>query len=194
VGWCDLEWGPHSICDNWNVFPFCVVKTVVHLTLKNPQTKPIDLGCESAENWQLPSTSTIAIVIITQSVGWYSFYRPIEGERLSRPTHCSKGAQPVPKAVHIAAVVYALATNPLLVFGDKLDEKAQRRRMIYYFASAAVAVDSSDMTASSSASWSRFSPPSNFANGHVSTMWFMICCVAGHSHKKVIGRDPICSS
>jgi len=33
----------------------------------NPQTKPIDLGCESAENWQLSSTSTIAIVIITQS-------------------------------------------------------------------------------------------------------------------------------
>ena len=27
----------------------------------NPQTKPIDLGCESAENWQVPSTSTIAI-------------------------------------------------------------------------------------------------------------------------------------
>jgi len=35
----------------------------------NRQTKPIDLGCESAENWQLPSTSTIAIVIITQPVG-----------------------------------------------------------------------------------------------------------------------------
>jgi len=32
----------------------------------NPQTKPIDLGCESAENLQLPSTSTIASVIITQ--------------------------------------------------------------------------------------------------------------------------------
>jgi len=29
-----------------------------------PQTKPIDLGCECAENWQLPSTSTVAIVII----------------------------------------------------------------------------------------------------------------------------------
>jgi len=29
----------------------------------NPQTKPVD--CESAENWQLPSTSTIAIVDIT---------------------------------------------------------------------------------------------------------------------------------
>ena len=38
-----------------------------------------------------------------------------------------------------------------------------------YFASAAVAVHSSQMTASSSASWSRFSPPSNFVNGHVST-------------------------
>jgi len=45
----------------------------------------------------------------------------------------------------------------------------------YYFASAAVAVDSSHMTASSSASWSRFSLPSNVVNGHVSTMWFMVC-------------------
>jgi len=34
----------------------------------NPQTKPVDLGCESAENWQLSSTSTIAIVNITQPV------------------------------------------------------------------------------------------------------------------------------
>jgi len=33
----------------------------------NPQKN--DLGCESAENWQLPSTSTIAIVIITQPKG-----------------------------------------------------------------------------------------------------------------------------
>jgi len=66
----------------------------------NPQTKPVDLDCESAENWQLSSTSTIAIVIINQSVGWYSFYRPTKGGRLSRPKHYSKGAQPVPKAVY----------------------------------------------------------------------------------------------
>ena len=46
--------------------------------------------------------------------------------------------------------------------------------IIIYFASAAVAVDSSHTTASSSASWSRFSP-SNFVSGHVSTMWFMVC-------------------
>jgi len=58
----------------------------------NPQTKPIVLGCESAENWQLSSTSTIAFVIITQPVGWYSFYR--------RHKHCSKGAQPVLKTVY----------------------------------------------------------------------------------------------
>ena len=36
-------------------------------------------------------------------------------------------------------------------------------------------VSSSHMTALSSASWSRFSPPSNFVNEHVSTMWFMVC-------------------
>jgi len=27
----------------------------------NPQTKPTDLGCESADKWLLPSTSTIGI-------------------------------------------------------------------------------------------------------------------------------------
>ena len=46
---------------------------------------------------------------------------------------------------------------------------------IIYFASAALAADSNHMTVSSSASWSRFRPPSNFVNGHVSTMWFMVC-------------------
>ena len=30
----------------------------------NPQTEPIDLGCETADNWQVTSTSTIAVVII----------------------------------------------------------------------------------------------------------------------------------
>jgi len=47
---------------------------------------------------------------------------------------------------------------------------------VIYSTSFAVAVDSSYMTASSSASWSRFSPPSNFVNGHESTMLFMVCC------------------
>jgi len=47
--------------------------------------------------------------------------------------------------------------------------------IIIHVASAAVAVASSHMTASSSALWSRFSPPSNFVNGHVSTTWFIVC-------------------
>jgi len=51
----------------------------------------------------------------------------------------------------------------------------QVQLFIYYFTSAAVAVDSSHMTASLSALWSRFSPLWNFVNGHVSTMWFMVC-------------------
>jgi len=29
----------------------------------NPQIKPVDLDCESAKNWLLPSTSTIAIAV-----------------------------------------------------------------------------------------------------------------------------------
>jgi len=42
---------------------------------------------------------TKAIVIITQPVSWYSFYRPTKGGRLSRQKHCNKGAQPVLKTV-----------------------------------------------------------------------------------------------
>ena len=49
------------------------------------------------------------------------------------------------------------------------------RIITIYSASAAIAVDSSHTTASSPASWSRFSPPSNSVNGHVWTMWFMVC-------------------
>ena len=64
-----------------------------------PQTKPIDLGCESASRLLL-STSTVDIVIITQPVSWYSFCRPTERGMLSWPRHCSKSSQPVPKAVY----------------------------------------------------------------------------------------------
>jgi len=46
---------------------------------------------------------------------------------------------------------------------------------VIYFVSVAVAVDSSHMTASSSTSWSRFSPPLNFVDGHVLTVLFMVC-------------------
>jgi len=52
----------------------------------NPQTKPTDLGCESANKWLLPSTSTSTITICYYySAGKliYSFYRLTEGGKLS---------------------------------------------------------------------------------------------------------------
>ena len=52
---------------------------------RRPKTKPDDLGCESActdcQNLHPPSP-----FMITQPESWYSFYRPTEGRRLSRPT------------------------------------------------------------------------------------------------------------
>ena len=52
----------------------------------------------------------------------------------------------------------------------------------YYFMSAAVTVDSSHTTASSSASWHRFSPPSNLVNG--TCRQYASWSVAGHNHRK----------
>ena len=69
----------------------------------DPQPRPNDLGCESAcrppIGCQKPHPPS-PFIIITQSESWYSFYHPTEGRRLSRHRHCSKGVQPVPKAVY----------------------------------------------------------------------------------------------
>ena len=63
----------------------------------NLQSKPTDLDCESVrKKWHIHNRH----FIITQPESWYSFYRPTEGGKLSRPRHCSKGVQPVPKAVY----------------------------------------------------------------------------------------------
>jgi len=65
----------------------------------NTQTKPIDLGCESAENRLLYHPHH-------RHCYYYSarrlmlIYNPTKGERLSRPRHCGRGAQPVSKAVY----------------------------------------------------------------------------------------------
>jgi len=45
-----------------------MTKVIALLGGREPSYQANDLGCESAENWQQPSTSTIAIVIITQPV------------------------------------------------------------------------------------------------------------------------------
>jgi len=41
-----------------------------------------------------------SFISITQPESRYSFYLPTKGGRLIGPGHCSKDAQPVPKAVH----------------------------------------------------------------------------------------------
>jgi len=58
----------------------------VHLSGRRPQSKPNDSGCVSAcigcQSLHPPSP----FIIITQPESWYSFYRPTEGRRLSRPS------------------------------------------------------------------------------------------------------------
>jgi len=51
---------------------------------RRPKTKPDDIGCESTCTGcqKLPSP----FIIITQPKSWYTFYRPTEGRRLSRPS------------------------------------------------------------------------------------------------------------
>jgi len=50
------------------------------------QSKSTDLGCKATCRL-LWLTFTIAIIIITQPKSLYSFYRPMEGGRLSQPKH-----------------------------------------------------------------------------------------------------------
>jgi len=54
---------------------------------RRPKTKPDDLGCESAcTGCQSLDPPSPFIIIITQPKSWYSFYHPMEGRRLSRPS------------------------------------------------------------------------------------------------------------
>jgi len=52
----------------------------------SPRTKPIDLGCESAENWQLPSTSTIAMPLLLLHSTYADTHLPSHGRRKAEPT------------------------------------------------------------------------------------------------------------
>jgi len=53
---------------------------------RRPKTKPDDLGCESACTGCQKLHPPSPFIIITQPESWYSFYRPAEGRRLSRPS------------------------------------------------------------------------------------------------------------
>jgi len=56
----------------------------------NPQTKPTDLACESTAAIHTHHRRLL-VLLSRQPESWYSFYRPAEGGRLSRSTHCREG-------------------------------------------------------------------------------------------------------
>ena len=102
----------------------------------------------SGISWAICKSAPCSRQVTTPAPHHSGFYRP----------DALPAAQPT-ASKHWRQMVDILVDNSLFV----------------YFASAAVAVDSSHMPASTPALWSRFSPHSNFVNGHVSTMWFVVC-------------------
>ena len=53
---------------------------------RRPSNKPNDLGCESACIGSQSLHPPSPFITITQPENWYSFYRPAEVRRLSRPS------------------------------------------------------------------------------------------------------------
>ena len=53
---------------------------------RRPKTKPDDLGCESACTGCQSLHPPSSFIIVTQPESWYSFYRPTDGRKLSRPS------------------------------------------------------------------------------------------------------------
>jgi len=91
---------------------------------RRPKTKPDDLGCKSVctgcQNLHPPLP-----FIITQPESWYSFYRPTEGRRLSRPSWLVTYRDGLP--VH--------RRSPLLVLtGSNIGQLRWSRPMHYHLA------------------------------------------------------------
>jgi len=66
----------------------------------------------------------------------------------------------------------------------------------FHFMNAVVAIDFSHLTASSSASWSSCSPPSNIVNEHALTpltIWLIVCCWP-QSHVGDLIRPHLCKT
>ena len=79
---------------------------------RRPSDQANDPGCESAcrpVGCQKPHPPS-PFIVITHPESWYSFYHPAEGRRLSRSRYCSKGVQPMLKAVYRSGVYDKHAT------------------------------------------------------------------------------------
>jgi len=71
----------------------------------DPQTKPPDLGCESACRLLL-TTTTIGIYYYHSARKLIPIYRPTDGKRLSWPRHCRKGADSLCQWLYNTVVFY----------------------------------------------------------------------------------------
>jgi len=98
-GWC--LWCCHHGKPLWQFTKFIWWMQTETQVATNPQTKSTNLGYEST-GWLLPSTSTIAIYYYSAQK-LISFYRPVEGGRLSWPRYCNNGML---KGVHCSGCHY----------------------------------------------------------------------------------------
>ena len=95
---------PNSTNTNDNVYDAVKATVRVHpVHLMNADWAPTFK--QSQSTWPIsPSVGSyhqnlpLPFISSTQPKSWYSFYHPMEGGRLSRPRHCSKGVQLVSKA------------------------------------------------------------------------------------------------
>ena len=110
----------------------------------NHQSKPIELGCWSAENWLLPSTSTIAIVIITHPITWYSFCHQLRVKGWVVLGTAVKVRSPCPRLYIAAAITIPqhnllqrdLNLGPLTPLSDALTTRLPRPAVyMFYFCS-----------------------------------------------------------
>ena len=115
--------------------------------------------------WVVPEKRVIKRVCVLLLSLWHGVTQPTVSKHWKNTKHWS---QPVAWP-HCFAIHHKTLFN---VRSTSYPTSIPEIKYYYYFTSAAAAVDSTHMTASSSTSYSRFSPPSNFVNGHVSTMWF----------------------
>ena len=79
---------------------------------RRPKTKPDDSGCESActgcQNLHPPSPIRHLLLLLSPK-SWYSFYRPTEGKRLSRPSWLVKYRDGLP--VHRRSPILVLTVS-----------------------------------------------------------------------------------
>jgi len=90
------------------VHPVHMMNVTQHQAAADPQTRPNDPGCESA--CRLPEATPTITTYYYYSAQKLILILPSHGRRLSRPRHCSKSVQPVPKAVYRSDVYDKHAT------------------------------------------------------------------------------------